>query len=336
MNKAILLLIGTALWALQPSGAQAGDNACAEGQVLGTSRTIAVGGGVTIGLKTYPQTLDLNDHEVVLSFDDGPWPHTTPRILDALAAECVKATFFLIGRNAAAAPALVRREVAEGHTVGHHTWSHPAVTLRGLSEPLALDEIDRGMMTDDKAAYGAFKERPRVPFFRFPGFADTKPLLDDLAKRNIAVFGADLWASDWIPMTPEAELDRLMERLARARRGIILLHDTKQQTADMMPAFLAALRTGGYHVVGLVPGLPGAALRSAPAGWTSETEIVLSHAWPRPAPHDPSRFEAPPRALRPSPASMLDQGFVPSIAQQPAENWDEGRGVAATLEKQSN
>ena len=333
MNKAILLLIGTALWALQPSGAQAGDNACADGQVLGTSRTIAVGGGVTIGLKTYPQTLDLNDHEVVLTFDDGPWPHTTPRILDALAAECVKATFFLIGRNAAVAPALVRREVAEGHTVGHHTWSHPAVTLRGLSEPLALDEIDRGMMTDDKAAYGTFKERPRVPFFRFPGFADTKPLLDDLAKRNIAVFGADLWASDWVPMTPEAELDRLMERLARAHRGIILLHDTKQQTADMMPAFLAALRAGGYHVVGLVPGPPGAALRSAPAGWTSETEIVLSHAWPRPAPHDPSRFEAPPRAMRPSPASMLDQSFVPSIAQQPAEDWEEGRGVAATSEK---
>ena len=333
MNKAILLLIGAVLWTLRPSGAQAADTACAGAQVLGTPRTIAVGGGVTVGLKTYPQTLDLNDHEVVLTFDDGPSPRTTPRILDALAAECVKATFFLIGQNAAAAPALVRREVTDGHTVGHHTWSHPAVTLRGLSEALALDEIDRGMMTDDKAAYGTARDRPRVPFFRFPGFADTKPLLDDLAKRNIAVFGADLWASDWIPMTPETELEHLMDRLGRARRGIILLHDTKEQTAEMMPAFLAALRAGGYHVVGLVPGPPGTVLRPAPAGWTSETEVVLSHAWPRPTPHEPARLGGPLRAIRPSPASMLDHGFVPSVGLPPADDGEADRGTATTSEK---
>jgi len=61
----------------------------------------------------------------VLTFDDGPWPPTTPKILAALAAECVRATFFLIGKPASAHPDLVRRIAAEGHTVGHHSWSHP-------------------------------------------------------------------------------------------------------------------------------------------------------------------------------------------------------------------
>ena len=91
---------------------------------LGTERTLTLStaGGFAVGLQTYPQTLALADHEVVLTFDDGPWPATTPKVLDALARECVKATFFLIGRNAAAYPALARREVAEGHSIGNHIF----------------------------------------------------------------------------------------------------------------------------------------------------------------------------------------------------------------------
>lgn len=261
--------------------ALAAPSPCSNPQALGTSRDLIVGGDVRIGLKTYPQTLDLADHEVALTFDDGPWRSTTPRILDALEAQCVKASFFLIGRNAATAPGLVRREVADGDTVGHHTWSHPAVTLRGLSEAAAEADIDNGMMADDKAAYGSYSGAPRVPFFRFPGFADTPALLDRLGSRKIAVFGADLWASDWIPMTPEVELQRLMARLEAAGRGIILLHDTKQQTAAMLPRLLQALKAGGYHVVHIVPGPGPTATRPAPAGWRSETEQTIARLWPK-------------------------------------------------------
>ena len=250
---------------------------------LGTSRTIAVGApdGLAVGLKTYPQTLALGDREVVLTFDDGPLPGSTAAVLDALKAECVEATFFLIGRNAEASPGLVRREVAEGHTVGHHTFSHPSLTLRGLTDAAARADIDRGIASDDRAAYGTTGTEPRVRFFRFPGFGDTSPLLQWLAGRGVAVFGADLWASDWLEMTPQAELALLMGRLQRQRRGIILLHDTRPSTAAMLPDLLRALKAGGYRVVHLVPGSTAPPVQPAPAGWSSESERTLSRMWPK-------------------------------------------------------
>ena len=118
---------------------------------LGTERTLTLSttGGFAVGLQTYPKTLALADHEVVLTFDDGPWPTTTPRVLDALAKECVKATFFLIGRNAQAYPALARREVAEGHSIGNHTFSHPGRTLRLMRNAAARADIDHGFAADE-------------------------------------------------------------------------------------------------------------------------------------------------------------------------------------------
>jgi peptidoglycan-N-acetylglucosamine deacetylase len=236
-------------------------------QALGVSRTISVGGPVHLGLKTYPQTLDLKDHEVVLTFDDGPAP-TTRRVVKALEAQCAKATFFLIGRNAAALPDLARREIADGDTVGSHSYSHPI--LRSLPFDKAMTNIDAGVAAVEKATGGKASR-----FFRFPGFADSPALLAALDKKAMPVFGADLWASDWNAMTPKQELDLLMGRLRRAHSGIVLLHDTKKQTADMLPAFLAELKAEGYHLVALAPGDAPPAVKKAPAGWTSETEATL-------------------------------------------------------------
>lgn len=251
---------------------------CANPGALGTSRVVSVGtaGGLAVGLKTYPQTLALKDHELVLTFDDGPWPVTTPAVLAALEAECVRATFFLIGRNALAAPALVRQEIAAGHTVAHHTFSHPGVTLRGLSSEKARAEIEQGFEAVDTAAYGAAGTGPRVPFFRFPGFADTLPLLRWLDSRNIAVFGADIWASDWEMMTPQEELAKLMYRIEKAGHGIVLLHDVKAQSAAMLPSFLLELKKHGYSIVHIEPG-PGPALTElASDSWTSQTDRSLA------------------------------------------------------------
>jgi peptidoglycan/xylan/chitin deacetylase (PgdA/CDA1 family) len=247
-------------------------------KALGVARTLELGttGGLQVGLKTYPRTLALDEREIVLTFDDGPSAQTTPKVLDALAAECVKATFFLIGRNAEALPALVKREVAEGHIVAHHTFSHPAVTLRNLSEKAAQEEILRGFEADDKAAYGAASGAPKVPIFRFPGFADTPALIAWLSAKNIAVFGADFWASDWVPMTPEAELALILSRLDKERRGILLLHDTKQQTAAMLPDLLRELKKRGYKIVALAPGTAPTPTRAAPEGWTSATEKIIA------------------------------------------------------------
>lgn len=248
---------------------------------LSVTRTLALStkGGFAVGLETYPQSLDLADHEVVLTFDDGPSPKSTPGVLAALAHECVKATFFLIGRNAEANPALVRRELAEGHTIGHHTYSHPI--LRLISDAAARADIEKGFAADDKAAYGRAEAQPKVPLFRFPGFADTPALLAWLKSRDIAVFGADFWASDWLKMTPDRERKLVLDRLEKAGRGILLLHDTKASTAAMLPRLLRDLKSHGFKIVHVVPGDTKPAFRQAPRGWTSETEAILAKVLPK-------------------------------------------------------
>jgi peptidoglycan/xylan/chitin deacetylase (PgdA/CDA1 family) len=261
---------------------------------LGTSRVAPVGteGGLDVGLKTYPQTIPLADHEVILTFDDGPEATNTPKILDALAAECVRATFFDIGRNAEALPAMARREVKDGHTVAHHTWSHPQPTLRYMSDAAARADVLRGMIAVETAAYGrdlsdVEPKEPKdlkleAPWFRFPGFADTADLRDWFAANNVGVFGVDLWASDWIKMTPEEELKLVMGRLEKnGHRGMLLLHDNHPWTAEAVPMLLSALKAQGYKVVHMVPGPGKGPTVPAPKGWFSETERVIGALKPR-------------------------------------------------------
>ncbi|MGH6727007.1 MAG: polysaccharide deacetylase family protein [Pseudolabrys sp.] len=220
---------------------------------LGTARVLGVNATTAprVGRKQFPDTLPLQPKELVLTFDDGPWPGTTPKILDALQRECVHATFFLLGRNVEAHPEIARRELAEGHSLGHHTFSHPLLNLMALDKAEA--EIDRGIAEDEFALYGRRRSEPTTPFFRFPGFASNKALLERLQARGIVVFGADVWASDWLPMSPEEELQRILARIEKAGRGIVLLHDTKAETARMLPAFLRELKRRGHRVVHAVP-----------------------------------------------------------------------------------
>ncbi len=136
---------------------------------LGTARVIAADAATTprVGRKHFPTTLPLADHEVVLTFDDGPWPGTTAAVLDALRHECVQASFFLLGQNALAHPDLARRELAEGHTVAHHSFAHPL--LDRMAEAAARAEIDHGFATVDTALYGRPGARPHTPFFPLSG-----------------------------------------------------------------------------------------------------------------------------------------------------------------------
>ena len=236
---------------------------CPRKDALGTSRVLSVDAKTTprIGLKSFPQTLPLADHEVVLTFDDGPHPPTTSKVLAALAQECVRATFFLIGLHASEHPDMVKRIAREGHTIGHHTWSHPFMARIPFEK--AKSEIDRGIAADEMALKGVSTTTPSTPFFRFPYFEGTPAQLDLLQSRGIVVFGADLWASDWNEMTPEQELKLVTERLAASGKGIILFHDPKARTAAIMPAFLRYLRDNGYRVVHVVPA--GTSQKSADA-----------------------------------------------------------------------
>jgi peptidoglycan/xylan/chitin deacetylase (PgdA/CDA1 family) len=243
----------SAVAALMGLSAAAAAAECPRKDALGISRVLAVDPASfpRLGLKSFPQTLPLGDREVVLTFDDGPWPPTDKKILAALAQECVRATFFLIGRNAAAHPDLVRRMAAEGHTIAHHSFAHP--NLKYMKPEAAIAEIDKGIAAVETALHGTASTTPTTPFFRFPYFEMAPATLETLQKRGIAVFGADLWASDWNPMAPAQQLKLLTERLQAARKGIILLHDPKAQTAAMLPAFLRYLRENHYRVVHLVP-----------------------------------------------------------------------------------
>src|SRR3954471_12910584 len=145
----VMIVLRAAIVALIACTAAAQAAECPRPGTLGTSRVLAVDAAHTprVGLKSFPQTLPLDDHEVVLTFDDGPWPPTTPRVLAALAQQCVRATFFLIGKPASEHPDLVRSIAAQGHTIGHHTWSHRS--LMRIPPGETKQEIDRGIAADE-------------------------------------------------------------------------------------------------------------------------------------------------------------------------------------------
>ena len=246
----LVAVAGTAA-AAQAAAAQA---ACpGNADVLSTERVLVLDPATypRVGRKHFPQTLPLKPKEVVLTFDDGPEPGSTSRVLDALKRECVRASFFVLGRSAAAHPGLLRRALQEGHTVAHHSFAHPL--LNRMPVDAAEAEINRGFAAVDAALYGKAERSPATPFFRFPGFASNQALLERLERRHIAVFGADLWASDWNPMTPQHEHALLLRRLTKAGGGIVLLHDIQPKTAAMLPDLLRELKRRDFRVVHIVP-----------------------------------------------------------------------------------
>src|ERR1700722_13343492 len=124
----VLAVCSMAAGALVSMAPAQGQDCPGNPNALGTSRVLAVESGEYggFGVMQYPETVPLRDKEVVLTFDDGPLPPYSEQVLDILAAQCVKATYFLVGAMAHAYPATVRRIYEEGHTIGTHTEDHPA------------------------------------------------------------------------------------------------------------------------------------------------------------------------------------------------------------------
>jgi peptidoglycan/xylan/chitin deacetylase (PgdA/CDA1 family) len=238
-----------------PTDALAG--ACPAG-ALGTARVLEVDptAGVFVGRKSYPDTLPLTDHEVVLTFDDGPAGATTDAVLVALAAECVQATFFVVGEMASARPAQLKKIVAAGHSVGTHSMTHPI--LAKLPQDTAQRQITDAWTTVATILNGPGGAKKVPPFFRYPGFAGTPALDQWLANHHVAVFGADLWGSDWAITDPDKLLNTVLTRLDETGGGILLLHDTKHATATMLSRLLATMKLRGFKVVHIVPKAPPA------------------------------------------------------------------------------
>jgi peptidoglycan/xylan/chitin deacetylase (PgdA/CDA1 family) len=216
----------------------------AHARTLGTSRVLPLNPQEIprIGQKDGAPSLPLADGEFVLTFDDGPLPATTIHILDTLRRHQVRAQFFLIGRNATEHPALVQRMLSDGHGLGNHTDRHR--WLDKIPHDQALKDIMDGEVAIRKASGGQIN-----PFFRFPGFASTPTLLSDLRTRTVSVWGTDIWASDWAEMTPEAQFSLLFSRMRRSRKGIVLMHDIKAQTARMLPMLLERMAAEGMRIV---------------------------------------------------------------------------------------
>ncbi len=220
---------------------------------LGTSRTLAVSPTEypRVGSMQYGQTLPLDDHEVVLTFDDGPLSPYTSRVLDILKAQCVQATFFIIGQMADSYPSLLRRVHDEGHSIGTHTQDH-RLKLRSVER--MKPEIDGGIESVGRALGNPLNV---APFFRFPGLIHPVSAEDYLASKRIMVWSADLVADDWRPVSPDQVLKRALIRLEKRGRGILLLHDIQRRTTLALPRLLAALKAQNYHVVHVVPAASG-------------------------------------------------------------------------------
>jgi len=263
---------------------------------LGTSRVLAIEPGTLahVGLMQYSQTLPLADKEVVLTFDDGPIPRYSIPILDILAAQCVQATYFLVGEMARAYPAVVRRIYEAGHTIGTHTEHHPP-RLQKLPIAKVRQEIDEGI-ADVAAALGDPKELS--PFFRIPGLARSDAIEAELAARSLVIFSSDTVADDWHRrLKPSEIVHRAMSRLEARGKGILLLHDIHPVTVAALPELLKSLREGGYHIVHVVPAaadrieISGGLLsgRRKPPNWPDAVAAQTTNTTNLPA-HDAMAF----------------------------------------------
>jgi peptidoglycan/xylan/chitin deacetylase (PgdA/CDA1 family) len=219
---------------------------------LGTSRVLAIGPDKFshVGSMQYKETLPLNDHEVVITFDDSPLPPYTDIILKILASQCVRANYFLIGRMAQAYPYLLRRIYNGGHTVGTHTLDHP-LALKRLPMWRIEHEVGGGIASVE-AAIG--DPEAVSPFFRVPGLARSDALDSFRASKSLITWSADVVADDWFRrITPSQIVQRAIERLDAKGRGILLLHDIHPVTAIALPSLLKELKEHGYQVVHVVP-----------------------------------------------------------------------------------
>jgi peptidoglycan/xylan/chitin deacetylase (PgdA/CDA1 family) len=215
---------------------------------LGISRVVEVDttGGPGFGFEHFKVHDFLQPGEVVLTFDDGPWPRHTPAVLAALAEQCTKAIFFPIGKHAMWEPGILKQVVAAGHAVGSHTWSHADLSKKSFEE--AKDEIEKGISAVHWAA-GA----PTAPYFRFPALRHPPELVTYLGQRGIAIFSTDFDSFDFKIRKPEQVRQSVMTKLKKYGKGIVLMHDFQQATAAAASDLLKDLKAGGYKIVFMKP-----------------------------------------------------------------------------------
>jgi peptidoglycan/xylan/chitin deacetylase (PgdA/CDA1 family) len=216
---------------------------CSNPNALGVTRTVEIDttGGPGFGGEHFKQHDFLRNNEVVLTFDDGPWP-TTPQVLKALADQCVRATFFPIGKHATYYPEILRAAAEAGHSIGNHTWSHQDLSRKTVQE--GKDEIEKGISAV-RMALGT----PGAPFFRFPALRHPPELVTYLGERNLGIFSTDMDSFDFKMRKPEQVIASVMAKLKKHGKGMVLMHDFQTPTAQAVADLLLQLKAGGYKVV---------------------------------------------------------------------------------------
>ena len=223
--------------------------ACTNPNALGVARTVEIDttGGPGFGFEHFKELDFLRDHEVVLTFDDGPWPENTPSVLKTLAEQCTTGIFFSIGKHATYYPEILKQVYAAGHTIGTHTWSHATLTNKKLTEDQRKEEIEKGVSAVKWALGGVSP----APFFRFPALQHPPEMVTYLGSRNIAMFSCDLDSFDFKARNAKQVIDVTFKKLDKLGKGIILMHDFHKHTAEALPELLQRLKAGGYKVVAM-------------------------------------------------------------------------------------
>ncbi|MDQ2954149.1 MAG: polysaccharide deacetylase family protein [Pseudomonadota bacterium] len=251
------LTIGAATAAATPASATPSQPAsparagsCSNPNALGIARTVEIDttGGPGFGFEHFKMHDFLRNNEVVLTFDDGPWPGNTPAVLKALADQCVKATFFPIGKHATWHPSILKEVAEAGHSIGNHTWSHADLSKKGMTEEDAKAEIEKGISAVRMAVGG-----PTAPFFRFPNLKHPPELVTYLGGRNVAMFSTDMDSFDFKARKPEQVINSVMAKLKKHGKGIVLMHDFQHATAQALPELLNQLKANGYKIVHMKP-----------------------------------------------------------------------------------
>jgi peptidoglycan/xylan/chitin deacetylase (PgdA/CDA1 family) len=230
--------------AASPAPMAAGPSCPGNPNALGVARTVEVDttGGPGFGFEHFRTHDFLQQGEVVLTFDDGPWPGRTTAVLAALQAHCTKAIFFPIGKHATYEPGIMKQVAAAGHAVGSHTWSHQDLSKKTFEE--SKDEIEKGISAVAWAVGG-----PIAPYFRFPALRHPPEVVTYLGERNIGIFSTDMDSFDFKMRKPEQVRQAVLAKLKKHGKGIVLMHDFQQATAAAAAELLKDLKANGYKIV---------------------------------------------------------------------------------------
>jgi peptidoglycan-N-acetylglucosamine deacetylase len=254
MRHALAICLSLVAGAASSLGSAVAANCPGNPNALGVSRTIVVDPTEhpLLGVINYKESLPLNDREVVLTFDDGPLPPYTTHVLDVLAAECIKATFFLVGRMARGYPSLVKRIYADGHTLANHSQNHP-FTFNRMSVDAASKEIEDGL-TSIRTALG--DPNGVSNFFRVPGLLRQDSVERPLASRGYQTWSVDIVGDDWLHIPAAEVVRRTISRLEARGKGIVLLHDIQPATSGGFAEFIRELKARRFKIVHVVQATP--------------------------------------------------------------------------------